>query len=99
MALIFLDPPSGQVRLSRLRLADHDAPVQGRQIGPLARKLRDRLSAQCGVGKGRFDRQSHSHDVAQVSRFLEKLQYRTKPRLLAQPRDQGDVMTALEFAG
>ena len=64
----------------------------------MAKALRERLSEQCRVGTGAFERRNFSRDMARIPRFLEKILHRTRPYLVVQPRHESDVLAALAFA-
>jgi hypothetical protein len=48
--------------------------------------LRGRLSEQCRVGTGAFERRNFSRDMARFPRLVEKILHRTRPHLVVQPR-------------
>jgi len=79
-------------------LADRDTPARIRRIETLARDVRGRLSGQCRVATGTFERQNCSRDLARVPRLLEKILYRTNPLLVIQPTHEADVLAVLTFA-
>ncbi len=95
---VVFGPPRARLHLFWHHLADRDTPARLRKIESLARDLRGRLSDQCRVATGAFERQYFSRDLARVPRLLEKLLYRTSPLIVVQPKEEGDVVTALAFA-
>jgi len=98
LAFVFFGFLRGGLRLFWRRLADLDTPAQDRKIESLAAELRARLSDGCRVATGAFERRNYSRDMARVPRFLEKATHRTRPLLVVQPRQEGDVVVALGFA-
>lgn len=98
IAFVVFGSPRGRFRLYWHHLADRDTPARIRRIESLARDLRGRLSDQCRLLTGAFERQSYSRDLARIPRILEKILYRTRPLLVVQPKHEEDVQATLAFA-
>ncbi len=90
--------PRQWFRLWWAYLTDRDTPRRRRRIEGMAEALRARLSEDCRVLQGYFERRMYSRDLARVPRALERALHRTTPLLVAQPRTEQDVVDLLAFS-
>lgn len=97
ISFILFHSPGRRLRLLWRYLTDRDTEMKKQWIRLLGQDLKLRLSPNCRIYTGYFERRNCSRDLAYVPSLMEKILFRTTPYAVVQPVTEQDVSQVLAF--